>query len=47
MSIYAGELYIAEADPLLTAAGEAARAGLLVDYYLERCCRGVAGRIEL
>ncbi|KAG2449959.1 hypothetical protein HYH02_000063 [Chlamydomonas schloesseri] len=35
-SIYAGELYIAEADPLLTAAGQAARAGLLVDYYLER-----------
>ncbi|KAG2495162.1 hypothetical protein HYH03_006769 [Edaphochlamys debaryana] len=35
VSIYSGNLYLAEADPLLTAQGSAARAGLLVDYYLE------------
>ncbi|GLC49034.1 hypothetical protein PLESTB_000175300 [Pleodorina starrii] len=36
ISIYAGELYLAEADPALAAEGRAARGGLLVDYYVQR-----------
>ncbi|KXZ51096.1 hypothetical protein GPECTOR_14g79 [Gonium pectorale] len=35
VSLYAGVLYLAEADPTLTAEGQAARAGLLLDYYFE------------